>query len=263
MFISDKLTYNTTKDLKFETSSETNLVAIKIDKHSIGSNKAIVVVMIYRPPSTSIATFNNQLSTLIDDVQKENKYVLFMGDFNVNVSKQIKGSKDIHEFTSLFLSNYFLSLIDKPTRITGKSTTLIVNIYTNISINNCHSGILCTDFSNHFPKFCIFDKLSVKKMKPPSVTKKNKAKNIVQFNRSLHNQNWDCVFNESTAQGAFTVFQGVIYLHIEMAFPMQTVTMNYKNKHGWMTDNLRSMIRRNKMYARRTRSFFQSKNAIQ
>ena len=29
-----------------------------------------------------------------------------------------------------------------------------------------------------------------------------------------------------------------------MAFPMQTVTMNYKNKHGWMTDSLRLMIKR-------------------
>ena len=243
LFISDKLTYKTREDLKLETSSESNLVAIEIDKHSVGSNKAIIVVLIYRPPSTSIATF--QLSTLIDDVQKENKYVLFMGDFNVNVSKQIKGSKDIQEFTNLFLSNSFLPLIDKPTRITGKSATLIDNMYTNFSINNCHSGILCTDFSDHFPIFCIFDKLSVKKIKPPSLTKRiYNAKNIAQFSRSLHNQNWNCVFNESTAQGAFTVFQGVIDLHIEMAFPMQTVTMNYKNKHGWMTDSLRLMIRR-------------------
>ena len=51
-----ELTYKTRKDLKLETSSETNLVAIEIDKHTIGSNKAIVVVLIYRPPSTSIAT---------------------------------------------------------------------------------------------------------------------------------------------------------------------------------------------------------------
>ena len=29
-----------------------------------------------------------------------------------------------------------------------------------------------------------------------------------------------------------------------MAFPKQTVTMNYKNKHGWMTDSLRLIIRR-------------------
>ena len=74
-----------------------------------------------------------------------------MGDFNVNVSKQIKGSKDIQEFTNLFLSNSFLPLIDKPTRITGKSATLIDNMYTNFSTNNCRSGILCTDFSDHFP----------------------------------------------------------------------------------------------------------------
>ena len=29
-----------------------------------------------------------------------------------------------------------------------------------------------------------------------------------------------------------------------MAFPMQTVTMNYKNNHGWMTDSLRLVTRR-------------------
>ena len=136
MCISDRLTYKTREDLKLETSSEIYLVAIEIDKHSVGSNKAIVVVLIYRPPSTSIPTFNKQLSTPIDDVQKENKYVLFMGDFNVNVSKQIKGSKDIQELTNLFLSNSFLPLIDKPTRITGKSATLIDNFYANFSINN-------------------------------------------------------------------------------------------------------------------------------
>ena len=60
LFISDKLTYKT-RDLKLETSSESNLVAIEIDKHSVGSNKAIIVVLIYRPPSTSIVTFNKQL----------------------------------------------------------------------------------------------------------------------------------------------------------------------------------------------------------
>ena len=167
-----------------------------------------------------------------------------MGDFNVNVCKQIKGSKDIQEFSNLILSNSFLPLIDKSTRITGKLATLIDNIYTNISMNNCHSGILCTDVSDYFLIFCIFDKLSVKNMKL-SVTKRIcNPKNIAQFNRRLHNQNWDCVFNESTSQGAFTVFQGVIVLHIEMAFPIQTVTVNYKNKHGWMTDNLRLMIRK-------------------
>ena len=61
LFISDKLTYKTREDLKLETSSESNLVAIEIDIHSVGSNKAIIVVLIYRPPSTSIATFNKQL----------------------------------------------------------------------------------------------------------------------------------------------------------------------------------------------------------
>ena len=39
------------------------------------------------------------------------------------------------------------------------------------------------------------------------------AKNIAKFNSSLLNQNWDYVYNEPTAQGVFTVFQGLIDLH--------------------------------------------------
>ena len=65
------------------------------------------------------------------------------------------------------------------------------------------------------------------------------GKNIAKFNSSPLIQNWDYVYNEPSAQGAFTVFQRLIDLHIERAFPLQTVKMNYKIKHPWMTVELR------------------------
>ena len=69
------------------------------------------------------------------------------------------------------------------------------------------------------------------------------TKNIAKFNSSLLNQNWDYVYNEPTAQGAIIVFQRLIDLQIEKAFPLQTVKMNYKNKHPWMTAELRLQIK--------------------
>ena len=150
MFISDKLHYKRRTDLKFEITSDINSLAIEIEKNTVGNNKAIVVILIYRLPSTLVSKLNTLLSAMINDIQKENKYVFFMDDFNINVSKHVRGSIDMQEFTNLFSSNSFLPLIGKPTRITGHSASLIDNIYTNCSLADCDSGILCTDFSDHF-----------------------------------------------------------------------------------------------------------------
>ena len=113
------------------------------------------------------------------------------------------------------------------------------NIYTNCSLADCDSGILCTDFSDHFPIFCFINNLALDKFKYTLIKKRTYN---AKFNCSLLNQNWGYVYNEPTAQGAFTVFQRFIELHIERAFPLQTVKMNYKNKHPWMTAELRFQI---------------------
>ena len=80
MFISDKLYYKRRTDLKFEIASDINSIAIEIEKNTVGNNKAIVVILIYGPPSTLVSKFNTFLSVIINDIQKENKYVFFMGD---------------------------------------------------------------------------------------------------------------------------------------------------------------------------------------
>ena len=171
--------------------------------------------------------------------------MFFMGDFNINVSKQVRDSKDMQEFTNLFSSNSCMPLIDKPTGITGQSASLINNIYTNCSLADCDSGILCTDFSDHFPIFCFINNVALNKSKYTLIKKRTyNAKNIAKFNSSLLNRIWDYVYNKPTAQGVFTVFQRLIDLHIERAFPLQTVKMNYKNKHPWMTAELRLQIKK-------------------
>ena len=45
-------------------------------------------------------------------------------------------------------------------------------------------------------------------------------------------------------KGAFTELQGVIDHLIENCFPEQTVTMNYKNKHPWLTPKLKASIKK-------------------
>ena len=47
------------------------------------------------------------------------------------------------------------SLINKPTRITNRSATLIDNIFTNAFEISHNSGILLNDLSDHLPIFTI------------------------------------------------------------------------------------------------------------
>ena len=46
-------------------------------------------------------------------------------------------------------------LIDKPTRITDHSATLIDNIFTNELDSKINSGLLISDISDHLPIFAV------------------------------------------------------------------------------------------------------------
>ena len=62
--------------------------------------------------------------------------------------------------------------------------------------------------------------------------------------------NWDSVLSCNEAQRALSVIQGqgVIDQLIEQIFSEQTFTVNYKNRHEWMTPELRTAItKRNTM----------------
>ena len=56
--------------------------------------------------------------------------------------------------------------------------------------------------------------------------------------------NWNHIFNITDAQNAFTELQGVINHLIENCLPEQTVTMNYKNRHPWLTPKLKVSIKK-------------------
>ena len=72
---------------------------------------------------------------------------------NIILFNMSTGSNKIaNDFRNLFLSYFYQLLIDKPTMEVNTSSTLLDNIYTNKSEsgNICTSGIMKTDFSDHY-----------------------------------------------------------------------------------------------------------------
>ena len=57
-------------------------------------------------------------------------------------------------------SHSMLPIINKPTRVTASSATIIDNIYITDNNPNTFQGLLCTDISDHLPIFYIIKKKS-------------------------------------------------------------------------------------------------------
>jgi len=80
--------------------------------------------------------------------------LLVMGDFNIDL---LKASNDhvLDDFASLTNCFGWRNLINKPTRVTKETHTLIDHIYTNDSKHRMNSGICLWDITDHYHIFCI------------------------------------------------------------------------------------------------------------
>ena len=180
----------------------------------------------------SVKFFNELLDLFFSKLQSEKKYVYITGDFNVNTLTQPSCNLATQEFKNIFSSNFYSPLIQKPTRITEHSATLIDNIYCNVPelSSNSAAGILKVSISDHFAIFCVLKYATIQD-KTKIVRKRHFGeRNIATFTTRLNNENWDFVFMSECAQSAFSRFQSVIDLHFSTVFKIQTRTINYKNR---------------------------------
>ena len=156
LFIAQNVEYTKRDDLYF-FDDYIECVSIEIGRPVFSTNRNVIVTVIYRPPNTDTRIFNERLNAVLNCVNNERKLCYLMADYNINILNY-----DFHsataEFVDMFYSHAFLPLINRPTRITQNSATIINNIFTNnIGESECgHNGILVTDISDHFPIFHIW-----------------------------------------------------------------------------------------------------------
>ena len=138
-------------------------VLTEIIRKTFGTDKDLIIGVIYRTPDTDVKDFNVKVSNILDQIGTHKKKVYLMGDYNINLLNS--GTHEhISEFVDILYSNEFLPLISRPTRITSTSATLIDNIMTNCLDNFYNSyinGILVTDISDNFPVFHVNRSLTV------------------------------------------------------------------------------------------------------
>ena len=192
------------------------------------------------------------METISGTLKLENKICYFFGDFNFDLLKH-----DMHKPTSDFLdhmySQSFFPLINRPTRVTENTATLIDNIFTNNydSKNKVLSGIYPTTISDHYMIWHISQVQEYPK--PPAFMLKRKfneeSKNM--FLQKLQAVDWESILSNMDTQDAFSKFHDIYKNIFESSFPCIKVNFQYNNRKPWLIKGLRNSIKeKNKLYVK-------------
>ena len=137
-----------------DLSEITSTCEVLFIENEIYHTKNNLIGIVYRK-HTNKYDFLNYINILLDKLDQENKNIILMGDFNMDLLK-VKSDNQVQELYNLLTSASKFPHITRPTRITEKSATLIDQLWSNILEKCVQSNILLTDFSDHLPVCSVF-----------------------------------------------------------------------------------------------------------
>ena len=148
------------------------------------TNQYFVIGVIYRHPSGNVTNFISALNHKLSQLKCKKFYIL--GDFNINLLST-KFADPSSEYLNMLWSNSTFQLINKPTRVTKQSTTIIDHILTNDTTNVIYPLILLSDITDHYPTACIISSVAGKKYVPSHYYREFKHFNKDDFLSDLIN----------------------------------------------------------------------------
>ena len=231
-YCSKSITFNRLQNLE-NYSIESLWIEIKI-KYS----KPIILGFIYRNPAEHTDWYD-RFSLLMDTVLLEGKEIIIMGDFNIDLSKP--NTKWINNYTIHHLEQ----LIDRPTRITAHSKTLIDHIYVNTKQNI--TEICCPYYacSDHFPICLTWMKKNVKI--PKTGHKEINFRSFRTFNSDLFmfdliNSDLNYVYQIRDPDQALNHWIKTFLTIYNKHAPIQSKRVKHTAKPPWLTNEIEHEI---------------------
>ena len=217
--------------------------------------------IVYRHPNTSLQSFLDHFSKILEQVHKESKLCVIMGDFNINLL-----NCDSHTLTgesiNLLSSYFFQPHILQPTRITSHSATLIDNIFFNSLEFATYSGNILYSLTDHLPNL-----LSIDSIHPLPLNKQSFVRDFSRFNKEsllsdFQRIDWhNLFFGKDNINAIFSCFLNKSNQIINSHVPIKMLSRKeVKSKtKPWISLGLRASINiKNKIYRKfiRTRNQF-------
>ena len=183
----------------------------------------IIIGVNYRHPMKNDTKYIEYLQKILKKVNKENKLIQVVGDFNYNLLNHDK-AKTVSEFINFMSSNLLQPHILGPTRVLDYNKPSINdNIFTNFIHKNCNSGNLYNKVSDHLPNFIIIDDIYEKVTKEVRLVKRDmKNFNENSFIAELtSNDIYDSINNENDANTKYEIFHDHFLKTLEKYAPLK------------------------------------------
>lgn len=264
LYISDSFSFQPRPDFDQTMYQSKTLESVFVEV-SRPKKSNLIVGTIYKHPTMSVEEFNSDfLSPFLHKIGVENKQLLLLGDFNINLLNVTK-DKNVSSFVDILGSNLILPQVTIPTRITEHSQTLIDNIFTSVSCLESLSGNILYSISDHLPQFCLFPDPKYKDRGNDRGYVKNWSKFDqesfilefleIDFQSILYSQ------DPSDSDQCFEIFNTVIQDLVNRHVPTVRVSRRqYKTqKKPWITPGILKSISKRDFFFRK---FLKAKNPI-
>ena len=229
--------------LSFSQRNFMEAIALEIEFN----NQKINVACIYKPPKVNVKTFTDKFKDYVESLSTKNETYI-CGDFNINLLKH-ESHTDTKIFADQMFSSGFYPLINKPTRITENTATLIDNIWCN-NVNHTHdsfSGIIIDDLSDHLPIFhTCSGKYALKQNTETNVKyiRQENDNNLLKMCNKLSNLTWSNVLQESDVNKAYDSFLEIYKKTYDECCPLKQAKKSKKISKEWMTNGLKNACRK-------------------
>ena len=250
LFIKNNLTVKTRDDF---TAITNEYEALWCEIENTGHQHPNTIVgVIYRAPGSNPDTFLQYINDIQNCIQRENKQLIYMGDFNLDLLN-LSSHPPTEEFLEINLSHSVIPMITKPTRITSSSATLIDNIFTNsVNASKCLKCIVPLDISDHYPIVYIQQHDHINPINEKSIryTRIYNDRNYISFTNKLIELNLNEQISKHTdTQAAYTTLNKNLLSAFNQSFPKVATKSNYKSRQNWLTPGIkRSIMRKNYLY---------------
>ncbi len=242
LFIKEGIDYNIREDLSVFIPHIYESLFVEFPSTSKKVNH--IVGVIYRPPNANMDIFSNTFHVTTEIINSENKTCVLMGDLNIDLLKY-RSNEKTNIFIDELISNGYIPVILKPTRIDKSSATLIDHIYTNIIDRPNVSGIITTDVADHFGVF-----YSIENKHPRPISEQIKKRilsnsNTNSFKDIIKNTDFSDILTLSCPTESYSCFHKQYCAAFDRAFPLKYIKPNrkYVKINAWMTTGLLTSMR--------------------
>nr|CAI5839596.1 unnamed protein product [Callosobruchus analis] len=222
----------------------TKFLRIELSTNCFLRNFKIGITANYRPPSTSLKEYLKDLEQYFESIKKQDLEV-FLGDININLFK-----KDLNE-TNLYvniLNAYgFLSYINKPTRVTLNSSSILDHIFISQSSNiqnriKISPAVLQTDLTDHYTTFAYVNSKTQINTIQENNKKVIKKLNFQKLRNLFCNEQWVNVLQNNDVQEAYDIFLRKLNQNIDECTVRQTELRKYRKLKPWISLSLITSI---------------------